>query len=127
MKNPYVYVGIAQEVKSDLIINMIKTEFDVTFEQLESKSRKREIVWARQSAMYLISRHTEMILSDIGQCFNRDHSTVSHAKNTVMSWIQLKMEPIESVNTLDLKLENIKDLNNKVREQQFEESINDQP
>ncbi len=49
-----------------------------------SASRKRELVQARQIAMYLSRNHTNNSLATIGsQIGGRDHATVLHAYNTV--------------------------------------------
>ena len=51
---------------------------------MASKSRKQTIVQARQLAMYLIHKYTDMTYSGLGRMFGkRDHSTVLYACNQV--------------------------------------------
>jgi chromosomal replication initiator protein len=51
---------------------------------IQSPSRKREIVQARQVTMYFVKKHTELSLAQIGiQIGNRNHATVLHSCNTV--------------------------------------------
>ena len=51
--------------------------FDVTLEDLRSKSRTRTLTNARQIAMYLLRELTDMSLPRIGQELGgRDHTTV---------------------------------------------------
>ena len=51
---------------------------------LQSKTRKRHIVQARQLAMYFAKRLTKASLASIGsQIGSRDHATVLHACKTV--------------------------------------------
>ncbi len=58
--------------------------FNINQELIQSASRKREIVQARQVTMYFIKKHTELSLSKIGVLIgNRNHATVLHACNTV--------------------------------------------
>lgn len=58
--------------------------FSITPEQFMSKTRKREIVQARQIAMYLSRNLTKTSLASIGsQLGGKDHATVLHACNTV--------------------------------------------
>lgn len=58
--------------------------FNVKKDLIQSSSRKREIVQARQVTMYFIKKHTELSLSQIGtHVGNRNHATVLHACNTV--------------------------------------------
>jgi chromosomal replication initiator protein len=58
--------------------------FDMPLELLKSKTRKREIVQARQLSMYFSKQLTKNSLASIGQqCGNKDHATVLHACRTV--------------------------------------------
>ena len=58
--------------------------FNIKKELIQSASRKREIVQARQVTMYFIKQLTELSLSQIGiQVGDRSHATVLHACNTV--------------------------------------------
>ena len=51
---------------------------------IKSKTRKREIVQARQLTMYFAKQLTKNSLATIGaQCGNKDHATVLHACRTV--------------------------------------------
>jgi chromosomal replication initiator protein len=55
-------------------------------EKLKSKTHKRYICEARQIAMTIMKEKTKMSLKDIGIFFGgRDHSTVIHAKRTVLN------------------------------------------
>lgn len=52
--------------------------------QLFQKTRKREIVEARQIAMFVASTQIKTLsLSKIGEYYNKDHATVIHALKTV--------------------------------------------
>ena len=54
-------------------------------ESIYTSSRKRDIVLARQVAMYLTHKHLpNLSLARIGQCIgSKDHSTVLHACRTI--------------------------------------------
>lgn len=58
------------------IVDMVCKGFGVTKQQLESNSRCANYVLARNLAFYLLRKHTDMTLEEIGQGFNRRHSTV---------------------------------------------------
>jgi len=60
----------------DKIISFICQAYGFGFDELRSKSRKRDRVVARNTAFYLARKHTELSLVDIGRRFNRKHSTV---------------------------------------------------
>jgi chromosomal replication initiator protein len=77
-----------QEQKATLTIDDIQRivceHLGVSEEQMRGQTRKRDIVRARQIAMYFVKKHTQHSLKDIGLHFGgRDHSTVIHANNTV--------------------------------------------
>ncbi len=58
------------------IIEMVCTAFEVSPQMLSSRSRKRHLVLARNSAFYLARKFTDLSLKEIGRRFNRRHSTV---------------------------------------------------
>lgn len=58
------------------IVRMVCEGFGVAQDALNSKSRKQEYVQARNTAFYLARKHTSLSLQEIGQHFNRTHSTV---------------------------------------------------
>ncbi len=69
------------------IQDTVSEYFNVKKELIQSASRKREIVQARQVTMYFIKKHTELSLSQIGvQVGNRNHATVLHACNTIKNY-----------------------------------------
>jgi len=76
--------NIDAEVGIDYIMKFVSEYFGVTIEQMKDKTRKREIVVARQVSMYFAKEYTNMSLKSIGSNFgNRDHSTVIHAIQSV--------------------------------------------
>lgn len=73
-----------REISIDYIQKVVCDYFDMPIELLKSKTRKREIVQARQLAMYFSKQLTKNSLASIGaQCGNKDHATVLHACRTV--------------------------------------------
>lgn len=64
----------------DDIIESVCKHFNVTTAAVSSRSRKRELVVARQVSMYLAQKYTKMPTSRIGKLIGgRDHSTVIHS------------------------------------------------
>ncbi|MGH2567704.1 MAG: helix-turn-helix domain-containing protein, partial [Bacteroidota bacterium] len=58
--------------------------FDIPEDLLRAKTRKQEVVGARQTAMYIAKQLTNASLKTIGLHFGgRDHSTVIHACQAV--------------------------------------------
>lgn len=60
----------------DQIVEYVCGVYEIKPEHLASKSRKRSYVLARNTAFFLARKHTELSLQDIGNRFNRRHSTV---------------------------------------------------
>ncbi len=74
----------SKEISMEYIQNLVCEYFEVPIEMVKSKTRKREIVQARQISMYLAKLHTKTSLKSIGSFFGgRDHSTVIYACQTV--------------------------------------------
>jgi len=74
----------AREVSIDYIQKVVCDYFDMPIETLKSKTRKREVVQARQIAMYFSKQMTKSSLATIGMhCGGKDHATVLHACKTV--------------------------------------------
>ena len=78
-----------QEVSVDYIVNVVCNALDVSVEVFYSKSKKREIVQARQLAMHFAKKYTKSSLAAIGQqCGGKDHATVIHALKTVSNLLE---------------------------------------
>ncbi len=68
----------------DDILEKVCTHYNVTQQNVFSRSRKRDYVTVRQVSMYFAQKYTKMPASRIGQLIgNRDHSTVIHSCSTV--------------------------------------------
>ena len=73
-----------REVSIDYIQKIVSEYFQMNVDTLQSKTRKRHIVQARQLAMFFAKKFTKASLASIGnQIGKRDHATVLHACKTV--------------------------------------------
>ena len=73
-----------REVSIEYIQKVVSEYFQMEIATLQSKTRKRHIVQARQLAMYFAKKYTKASLASIGsQIGKRDHATVLHACKTV--------------------------------------------
>ncbi|MBF1419138.1 MAG: chromosomal replication initiator protein DnaA, partial [Prevotella histicola] len=64
----------------DDIMDKVCSHYNVTMTAVNSRSRKKDIVMARQVSMYMAQKYTKMPASRIGKLVgNRDHSTVIHS------------------------------------------------
>ena len=76
------------EVGIEYIQKAVSEYFNVSLDDLKAKTRKKEIVIARQVAMYFSKDYTNHSLKSIGYHFGgRDHSTVIHAVQAVNDMI----------------------------------------
>jgi chromosomal replication initiator protein len=76
--------NVKREVSIDYIQKTVSDYFKLDIETLQSKTRKRHVVQARQLAMFFAKKFTKASLANIGsQIGDRDHATVLHACKTV--------------------------------------------
>ncbi len=96
----------SKEITIDAIQKMVCDYFDVPYEKLLQKTRKREIVQARQITMYLAKTFTKNSLKTIGEHFGgRDHTTVIHSCQTVKDLMDTDTMFKESVLELQQKVQ----------------------
>jgi len=85
--NPYTLPGIIHTPEE--IIKTVSRVTSIPIKQMQSKTRKRKVVMARQIAMYFIIMKTKTSERVTGEMFgNRDHSTVNWAKTTVNNLVR---------------------------------------
>ena len=95
----------AKEISIDYIQKIVCDYFEIQVELMKSKTRKREIVQARQLAMYFSKILTKSSLAKIGlHCGNKDHATVLHACKTINNLIETDKQFRGYVNDLEKKL-----------------------
>ena len=78
-----------REVSVENIKRLVCESLGLDLESIQGKSRKREIVSARQIGMYLSKNYTSASYKEIGRCFGgRDHSTVIHSYKAIQDQIE---------------------------------------
>ncbi|MCH8317330.1 MAG: chromosomal replication initiator protein DnaA [Bacteroidetes bacterium] len=79
-----IVTDIVKDVSIDFIQKSVARYSNIDVDDLSAKTRKKEIVAARQMAMYFAKEYTNLSLKSIGEHFGgRDHSTVLHAIQSV--------------------------------------------
>lgn len=87
----------------DEILDTVCNHFSVTLSAVNSKSRKHDLVIARQVTMYLAQKYTKMPASRIGRLVgNRDHSTVIHSSAQVENRLKVDSSFKEEVNSIEV-------------------------
>ena len=90
-----------------LIMAQTADYFGLTLDDLCSTSRTRQLVNARQIAMYLTRELTDLSLPKIGQAFGgRDHTTVIHATNKIGGLMQERHVIFDQVQELTTRIKN---------------------
>jgi chromosomal replication initiator protein len=91
----------------DDILKVVCDYFNMSVDSLRAKTRKREIVQARQLAMYFSKNMTKSSLASIGfQIGKKDHATVLHSCKTVNNLIETDKKFRKIVNDIEKKLNN---------------------
>ena len=87
------------------IQKLVADHFKVRISDLKSTARAKQIVVPRQITMYLIKRHLDKSLVDIGRAFGgKDHTTVMNA-----------LERVDHLQNIDLDIKNdIEELTNRI-------------
>lgn len=105
---------INKEITVEYIQQLVAKHFDVPVEKLADKTRKRQIVIARQLSMYLAKKMTDKSLKAIGETFGgRDHSTVIYSCNAVQDLLDTNMVFHDTVADLEKQIKMSLDSNKK--------------
>ncbi len=84
MPNIERMLAYAQRRKAESIIAKVCAYFGVNELEVRSKRRDRELVVARQWAMFFIHRQTRISLRNMAAMFSgRDHSTAIHSLQSI--------------------------------------------
>lgn len=75
-----------------LIKKAVCEEYGITLEELASRRRSRYLSWPRQEAMWLTLKMTSMSFPEVGRHYDRDHTTVMHAKEQVEKRLEGNIE-----------------------------------
>lgn len=95
-------------ISLDDIVKMVADHYRVKIPDLKSATRAKQIVVPRQITMFLIKKHLDKSLVDIGRAFgNRDHTTVMNALGRV-EFLQSKDLTIKNdIDELTTRIHNI--------------------
>lgn len=86
----------------DDILDKVCTHYNVTPQNVFSKSRKRDYVQARQLSMYLAQKYTKMPAARIGQLIgHRDHSTVLYSCDMIERRLKLDKAFADELNSIE--------------------------
>lgn len=96
----------AREMTIENIQKMVCDYYHVPYDKLLTKTRKREVVLARQITMYFAKKFTKQSLKTIGDHFGGfDHTTVIHSCQTVENLMSTDAEYKENLMELQQKVQ----------------------
>jgi chromosomal replication initiator protein DnaA len=97
----------SREVSIEYIQKIVSEHFNISIEKIQSTTRKKDIVQARQLSMYFAKQLTNYSLSVIGsKCGKKDHATVLHACKVVANSYDTDKKYKELVDELEKKIAN---------------------
>jgi chromosomal replication initiator protein len=97
--------NVKREISIDYIQKIVSDYFQLDIETLQSKTRKRHVVQARQLAMFFAKKFTKASMANIGsQIGDRDHATVLHACKTVDNLVSTDKQFKKFVEDINKKL-----------------------
>lgn len=88
------------------VLQAVCQRFGLTTQDILGDQRSREVLMARQIAMYLLREKAQLPLQQIGQMFGKNHSTVLHAYNRVRSSLHKDKEITSIIRDLNTILSN---------------------
>ncbi|MFZ2510154.1 MAG: chromosomal replication initiator protein DnaA [Gordonia sp. (in: high G+C Gram-positive bacteria)] len=113
LQNKELDLALAEDVLSSLapasgatnisatgIMAIAAEYYSISVDELRGPGRGRPLVGYRQIAMYLCRELTDQSLPQIGEAFNRDHTTVMHADRKIRETLPLNAEVYNDVQQL---------------------------
>ncbi|MCC8194160.1 MAG: AAA family ATPase [Deltaproteobacteria bacterium] len=70
------YAPCEKKLDLEKIIAYVSRGYGISSKEMRSKSRKKDLVVARNTVFFLARKHTDLSLEEIGTIFGRSHSTV---------------------------------------------------
>lgn len=95
---------IGSKFERDVIIRIVCEHFGIPFEQLKDKCRRRPVVYKRQILMFLLVYYTNDTYLEIGNLFEKDHTTVIHSKDLVKDLMSIDDKMKDDVEAIKMKI-----------------------
>ena len=94
-----------REITPQLIIEIVAEHYQLSIDQMTSKTRNNTVSKPRQIAMYLCKQMTDSPLEAIGSLLGgRDHSTIIHGANKIADDIQKDDDLKKNIDTIVKKI-----------------------
>jgi len=94
-------------INIDIIKNVVADKYSMDRKDFKSPRKTEAIAFPRQIAMFLACSLTEMSLPEIGDAFNRDHTTVMFARDKIKQLVHTDPYFNEVINQLIAKIKSV--------------------
>ena len=104
MTSPYVYPGLRFRPSGELeqLLLAVSEALHIPVEALKGRSRRQDVVAARQLYCYVARQRTKRSFDKIGQLVERDHATVLHHVRTCKNRLDVRdPKTIAIINTME--------------------------
>ncbi|OGS58928.1 MAG: hypothetical protein A3J79_03790 [Elusimicrobia bacterium RIFOXYB2_FULL_62_6] len=95
------------KISIDAIKAAVSEKYNIDLKDFKSPRKTEAIAFPRQVAMYLSCNLTDKSLPDIGEFFNRDHTTVIFARDKIKQMVLTDPYFNEVINQLIAKIKNV--------------------
>lgn len=96
-----------KDIDKDSIIIKVCNYYDVTLDELMSKSRLRKIADARNTLYYIFHKCYQMTSTEVGKMFNKNHATILSGSNKIEGFMRFDKVFRTQINQL-INIETIK-------------------
>lgn len=101
-----------KQISIETIKRVVAEKYHVEMKDFNSKRRNENIAFPRQVAMYLACELTDLVLTEIGNEFSREHATVLHAKGKIGEMVKRDPYFNEAVNQMIAKIKAVNNSDN---------------
>ena len=91
-KNDKEVYNLINDVSVASIILIVERNTGVKFNTFKTPTRKRKIVFPRQMCMHFLKLKTKYSLDSIAKIFNKNHTSVIHARKVVQNLIDTNIK-----------------------------------
>ena len=90
--------------KAERIIELVCEAWGLKIGQIRANTKREEIMYPRQVAMYIMRERTNLKLREIGLYFSKDHSTVSYAWETIGNQYEIYDDVRRVIDEIETKI-----------------------
>lgn len=88
-------------MRSQIVINSVCLFYKINMLHLKKRSRKRAIVRARFTIMYLLRKHTSVTFKEAAANFDFDHTAAVHGCITARGWLDVDRSYRDDISAIE--------------------------